>query len=89
VKTHAGALLVPQRAVTELQGGYQVAVVGEGNKINIRPVTVGERIGSMWIVDGVKPGETVVVEGLTKIKDGSPVNPKPMTSSANPSKTGA
>ena len=50
VKTKPGALLVPQRAVTELQGSYQVAVVGEGNKVNIRPVTVGERIGNMWIV---------------------------------------
>jgi membrane fusion protein (multidrug efflux system) len=89
VKTRPGALLVPQRAVTELQGSYQVAVVGEGNKINIRPVNVGERIGSMWIVDGVKPGEYVVVEGLTKIKDGMLVNPKPIKMQPNISKAGA
>jgi membrane fusion protein (multidrug efflux system) len=64
-------------------------VVGEGNKINIRPVNVGERIGSMWIVDGVKPGEYVVVEGLTKIKDGMLVNPKPIKMQPNISKAGA
>jgi membrane fusion protein (multidrug efflux system) len=81
VKTRTGALLVPQRAVTELQGSYQVAVVGEGNKVNIRPVTVGERIGSMWIVDGINPGESVIVEGLTKVKEGTVVNPKPAASS--------
>jgi membrane fusion protein (multidrug efflux system) len=75
--------------VTELQGSYQVAVVGDGNKINIRPVNVGERIGSMWIVDGVKPGEVVVVEGLTKVKEGTQVNPKPLAVPANPPKAGA
>jgi RND family efflux transporter MFP subunit len=89
VKTKNGALLVPQRAVTELQGSYQVAVVGDGNKISIRPVNVGERIGSMWIVDGVKPGELVVVEGLTKVKDGVLVNPKPITVPSNLPKAGA
>ena len=88
VRTRAGALLVPQRAVTELQGSYQVAVIGEGNTINIRPVTVGERIGSMWIVDGVKPGDYVVVEGLTKIHEGAKVNPKPIAVSTNLPKTG-
>jgi membrane fusion protein (multidrug efflux system) len=87
VKSQAGALLVPQRAVTELQGGYQVAVVA-GNKVSIRPVTVGERIGSMWIVDGVKPGEYVVVEGLTKVRDGIQVNSKPAGVQANLSKSG-
>src|SRR5262249_17563487 len=89
VRTRAGALLVPQRAVTELQGSYQVAVVGEGNKISIRPVKVGERIGSMWIVDGVNPGEVVVVEGLTKVKDGIQVNPKPVPVQSNGPKAGA
>ena len=88
VKTRPGALLVPQRAVTEMQGSYQVAVVGDGNKVNIRPVNVGERIGSMWIVDGVKPGEYVVVEGLTKVKDGAVVNPKPITIPSNLPKAG-
>src|SRR4030095_12683745 len=56
------ALLVPQRAVVELQGGYQVAVVGNGNKVSIRSVKVGDRSGSMWVIeDGLKAGETVVV----------------------------
>src|SRR5258708_425147 len=74
VRTQNGALLVPQRAVIELQGSYQVAVVGGDNKVSIRPVTVGERVGKMWIVsEGLKPGERVVVEGLMKVRDGAPV----------------
>ena len=78
-KTRRGALLVPQRAVTELQGGYQVAVVGKDNKIEIRPVKVGERIGPQWIIDtGLKPGERVVVEGVQRVKAGMTVNPKPL-----------
>ena len=65
VKTQNGALLIPQRAVIELQGSYQVAVVGAGDKVSIRPVTVGERVGKLWIItDGLKAGERVVVEGL-------------------------
>jgi RND family efflux transporter MFP subunit len=79
--TRAGALLVPQRAVIELQGSYQLAVVDSNNKVNIRIVTVGERVGNQWIVDsGVKPGETVIVEGVQKVRDGSTVTPKPLTS---------
>ena len=79
--TRAGALLVPQRAVIELQGTYQLAVVGSDNKVNVRIVTVGERVGNQWIVDsGVKPGETVIVEGVQKVRDGSTVTPKPLTS---------
>ena len=89
VWTRSGALLVPQRAVTELQGSYQVAVVGAGNKVSIRPVTVGERIGTMWIVEGVKPGDSVVVEGLTKISEGTVVNPKPAGPEAGPRKAGS
>ena len=78
-KTRRGALLVPQRAMTELQGGYQVAVVGKDNKIEIRPVKVGERIGPQWIIDtGLKPGERVVVEGVQRVKAGMTVNPKPL-----------
>src|SRR5262249_27456704 len=65
----AGALLVPQRAVTELQGSYQVAVVGSDNKVSIRPVKVGDRAGSMWVIqDGLKPGERVVAEGTQKVR---------------------
>jgi RND family efflux transporter MFP subunit len=72
-----GALLVPQRAVNELQGMYQLAVVGEGNKVSIRSVKVGDRSGENWIIqDGVKPGEMVIVEGLQKVRDGSVVRPK-------------
>ncbi len=78
VNTRNGALLVPQRAVIELQGSQQVAVVGSDNKVNIRPVTAGERIGDQWIVSGnLKPGERVIVEGLQKVKEGGLVNPKP------------
>ena len=73
-----GALLVPQRAVTELQGSYQVAVVDHENKADIVSVKVGEQVGSMWIVqDGLKPGDRVVAEGVQKIRPGAQVNPKP------------
>ncbi len=73
-----GALLVPQRAVTELQGSYQVAVVGGDNKVSIRPVKVGDRIGSMWIIEeGLNPGERVVAEGTQKVRPDVVVNPKP------------
>jgi membrane fusion protein (multidrug efflux system) len=78
--TKSDALLVPQRAVTELQGSYQVAVVGSDNKIEMRTVKVGERSGTLWIIeDGLKAGETVVVEGTQKIKPGAVVQPKPYT----------
>lgn len=73
----AGALLVPQRAVTELQGSYQVAVVGTDNKVSIRPVKVGAAVSAMWIIDkGLKPGERVVFEGVQKVREGTLVNPK-------------
>jgi RND family efflux transporter MFP subunit len=72
-----GALLVPQKAVGELQGAYQLAVVGSDNKVSIRPVTVGERVGEGWIIEsGVKPGELVIVEGLQKVQGGSTVKIK-------------
>ena len=74
-RTATGAMLIPQRAVTELQGSYQVAVVSSDNKVSIRPVTVGDRVGKLWIVtDGLKAGERVIVEGLLKIRDGAVVN---------------
>jgi membrane fusion protein (multidrug efflux system) len=76
-ETRKGALLVPQRAVTELQGTYQVAVVQDGSKVALLPVKVGERVGAMWIIEsGVHPGDLVVVEGLQKVRDGSPVKIK-------------
>jgi RND family efflux transporter MFP subunit len=75
--TKKGALLVPQSAVTELQGTYQVAVVGGDNKVSIRAVKVGETVGTMWIINkGLKPGERVVSEGVQKVKDGALVTPK-------------
>ena len=78
VGTSASALLIPQRAVTELQGGYQVAVVDSANKVGIRTVKLGDRIGSMWIVtEGLKPGERVVAEGIQQARPGTQVSPKP------------
>ena len=72
-----GAVLVPQKAVSELQGNYQVAVVGADNKVSIRAVKVGDRVGPMWILQsGVKPGELVVVEGLQKVQNGATVRIK-------------
>ena len=77
-ETRQNALLVPQRSVTELQGGFQVAVVGPDNKVAIRNVKAGERLGSLWVIDeGLKPGERVVVEGVQKVKEGQTVIPKP------------
>jgi membrane fusion protein (multidrug efflux system) len=72
------ALLVPQRAVTELQGRYEVAVVDRANKVNIRSVTIGERSGSMWIIEsGLAPGERVVVEGIQRVRPNLVVKPEP------------
>jgi membrane fusion protein, multidrug efflux system len=79
IKTAKGALLVPQRAVTEQQGSYQVAVVSSGNTVEIRPVTVGDRVGTQWIIEtGLKPGDRVVAEGIQKVRPGAIVNPKPL-----------
>jgi membrane fusion protein (multidrug efflux system) len=73
-----GALLVPQRAVTELQGSYRVAVVGSDDKVSIRSVKVGNRVGSMWIIEeGLNPGERVVAEGTQKVRPDVVVDPKP------------
>jgi membrane fusion protein, multidrug efflux system len=78
IRLQQDALLVPQRAVTELQGGYQVAAVDDQNKVSIRAVKVGDRVGTQWIiVDGLKPGERVVAEGVQKVRPGMQVNPKP------------
>jgi RND family efflux transporter MFP subunit len=82
-KTQPGALLVPQRAVTELQGAHQVAVVGDDDKVSIRQVSVGDRVGKLWIItEGLKPGERVVVEGLLKVRDGASVKPVPAPAGA-------
>jgi len=78
-----GALLVPQRAVTEMQGKYLVAAVGADNKVDIRPVTVGERIGSEWIISkGLQAGDQVIAEGTQKVRPGMIVNPKPFVPEA-------
>lgn len=77
-ETRRGALLVPQRAVTDMQGNRQVIVVDANNIAEIRPVRMGRRVGTRWIVeDGLTPGDRVVVEGITKARAGLPVNPKP------------
>ena len=75
-----GALLIPQRAVSELQGTYQVAVVDAQNKVNIVPVKVGEHVDSLWVVEkGLKPGDRVIAEGVQKVRPGAQVNPKPFS----------
>jgi len=78
IRTQPGALLVPQRAVSELQGGYQVAVVEADNKVDIRTVTVGDRVDNRWIIaSGLNPGDRVVAEGVQRMRTGVHVNPKP------------
>ena len=78
-----GTLLIPQKAVSELQGSYQVAVLGSDNKIQIRSVIVGERVGTDWIIDqGLKPGERVAAEGIQKVRAGMLVNAKLITATA-------
>ena len=88
----SGALLVPQKAVMELQGSYQVAVVEADNKVHIHPVRVGERSGALWIIqEGLEPGQRVVVEGIQKVREGSVVNvtnapPEPVANVTPPAK---
>jgi membrane fusion protein, multidrug efflux system len=78
------ALVVPQEAVNELQGSFQVAVVDQNNKVSIRPVKMGERIGAMWqVTDGLKPGDKVVVQGIQKAREGSAVAVKEWTPPTN------
>ncbi|HKC13703.1 MAG TPA: efflux RND transporter periplasmic adaptor subunit [Vicinamibacteria bacterium] len=79
VKT--GALLVPQKAVTELQGGFRVAVVGPDSKVDIRTVEPGEKVGSLWIIEkGLKLGESVIVAGVQFVRPGMSVKAKPAPS---------
>jgi membrane fusion protein (multidrug efflux system) len=78
VMTKEGALLVPQRSVTELQGRFQVAVVGGDSKVDIRTVKAAERVDKLWVIDeGLKPGERIVFEGVQKVRPGMPVQIKP------------
>ena len=75
-----GAFLVPQRAVNELQTSYELAVVGADNKVRIRTVKVGDRIGMLWVIeDGLKPDDRVIVEGSQKVRDGQIVKQEPWT----------
>jgi len=75
-----GAILVPQRAVSEMQGVYNVAVVGGNDTVEVRMVTPGPRIGTLWLVDsGLKAGDRVVVEGVQKVRPGLKVKPEMVT----------
>jgi membrane fusion protein, multidrug efflux system len=78
LETRQGALLVPQRSVTEIQGRFQLAVVGPDDKVELRWVKVGERAGPLWVIDeGLQPGDRVIVEGIQKVRAGMSVNPQP------------
>ena len=80
IGTEKNALLVPQLAVGELQGNYQVAQVNADNTVKIQNVKVGERFGDWWVIrEGLKPGQRVVAEGIQKVSDGVKVTPKPFT----------
>ncbi len=73
-----GALLIPQAAVNQQQGTYQVTVIGADNRAQLRTVEVGPRVGTLWVITaGLKPGERVVAVGAEKAKEGQPVNPTP------------
>jgi membrane fusion protein (multidrug efflux system) len=78
-----GALVIPQRAVSEVQGKYLVAVVSTENKVAIKPVKVGQWFGQLWVIDeGLQAGEKVVAEGIQKVRDGMVVSPKPFSGEA-------
>jgi RND family efflux transporter MFP subunit len=79
-RTLINARLIPQRAISDLQGGYRARVVGPDNRITTRAVTVSDRVGRMFVVaSGLQPGERVAVEGAQSAKDGDVVTPKPFT----------
>jgi len=74
-----GALLLPQSAVAQSQGSYQVAIVGSDHRVSMRTVKPGATVGTMWVMDeGLKPGEQVSAEGPQKLKEGTLVTPKPV-----------
>lgn len=78
VQLKKDALLVPQRAVSQLQGTYQVAVVDNDNKAHVKPVKVGARVNELWVIrEGLQPGDRVIVEGAQKVREGVTVDPKP------------
>jgi len=83
IRLQHDALVVPQRAVSELQGSYQVAVVNSENKVEIRSVKIGDQVDSEWVIaEGLKPGENIVAEGVQKVRSGIQVNPKPFRAEA-------
>jgi RND family efflux transporter MFP subunit len=83
VRTQKGALAVPQRSITDLQGRSMVAVVGSDGKVVLRQVKTGEKVGTLWVIeDGLKAGEQVVAEGTQKVREGTQVNPRPYQSGA-------
>ncbi len=87
VQVQKGALVIPQRAVSDVQGSYLVAMVNSSNKVSIVPVKPGARIGLLWVVDsGLKLGDRVVAEGIQKVKQDMQVNPKPYTPNIEPAK---
>lgn len=78
VRIQKNAMLVPQRAVSELQGGYLVAVIGADEKVSIHPIKVGPKVDTMWIVnEGLKTGDRIVAEGVQKVREGMEVRAKP------------
>lgn len=83
------ALLIPQRAVTEVQGKYLVAVVGPDNKVAIKQVKASERYGQLWVIDeGLRAGDKVIAEGIQKVKEGMTVSPKPFKPEPQPKPEG-
>jgi membrane fusion protein (multidrug efflux system) len=87
IGVNKGALVVPQRAVAELQGRKLIAVVGADNIVKIVPINTGETFGELWVITGpLKPGDKVVAEGIQKVRDGITVNPVP-SGSASAEKT--
>src|SRR5262249_29245139 len=82
-----GALLVPQRAVSELQGNFQIAVVGADNKVEIKAVEPGPRVGSLWVIEtGLAAGDKVIVEGAAKLRPGREATPQPAPAEAGDDK---
>ena len=90
IQIRKNALLVPQRAVTELQGSYQIGVVGPDRKVDIRSVKVAERMGNLWLIaEGLKPGDRVIAEGIQKVRQGMTVNVTPYDAQPQPKADGA
>jgi membrane fusion protein (multidrug efflux system) len=89
VDTRKGALLVPQRAVNELQGAYLIGVVASDGKLDVRTVRAGEQVGNMWIIEeGLHPGDKVVVEGFARVRPGMVVRASPASDGSTTSATG-